>query len=158
MDIQAKVAARRAELQEQARLLKEQEAAVQTARLVQQQKAEDEALDAIARELSTPSVEVVRQGSELAIVEAQSVDTRGMKKAQIEKLFRREARKAWTPGENWLIIGSITAGACLIFLPLVGIPLLAFGLWRRSVTNRRHHERLVAKYADLAEQQRLAEG
>ncbi|KRB86524.1 hypothetical protein ASE00_07440 [Sphingomonas sp. Root710] len=159
MDIQAKVAARRAELEQQAKLTREQDAAAAAARMAAQQKAEEDALEEIAVEISSETVQVVRDGDGLAIVPSNApepLDMRGMKKAQIERLFRREARKAWTPGENWLVIGSITAGACLIFMPFVGIPLLVFGLWRRSVTMNRHKERLRAKYADLAEQHRAA--
>ena len=72
-----------------------------------------------------------------------------VKRSALESLLKREARKAWTPRENWLVVGTIAAGVALLHIPFLGIPLLIFGLWRRSVTNKRHRAVLLGRYPHL---------
>ena len=159
MDIQAQVAARRAERERQARQAHADAQALNEQRAAEERRQREVALEEIAAELSTDDVTISRDGDSLTLTPSHApepLDVRGMKKAQIEQLFQREARKAWTPGENWMAIAPITAGAVLIFIPWVGVPLLIFGFWRMSVANKKHQDLVRARYADLTEHHRAA--
>lgn len=152
MDIQSRVAARRAELERQAK-----QAAVKQAELAQEAERakrvqREQAVEAIAADLSSAELAVVRDGEELAIVPPTLVplDVEGLKRSKIEALINREARKRWTTEENWLVIGSIVGGLCLIHLGGFGFIPLLFGLWRRSVINKERRAAVRAEYPSLA--------
>lgn len=118
MDFQAQVAARRAEIDKRAR--DDQKVAAEQLRLQQEaeQAQREAALDAIALEISVSNddVEVVRQGNRLAIVQppVEPIDLAGLRRAEIKKLLKREARKMWTPDQNWVVIAPTVAALCLL--------------------------------------------
>jgi len=152
MDFQAQVAARRAELERQAK--NDQTAAAARARQQQEfEKAQREAaLDAIAVEISTEGVEVVREGDRLALVEqaVTPIDISGLRRAEVEKLLKREARKMWAPGENWVVIAPTVAGFCLLpFAWYASVILWAWAGFARWNFKTQYEAKLRARYPSL---------
>lgn len=150
-DIQSKIAARRAELAQSEKDQKAQQVAVEAKRQVAQQQQMNAALDDIASGLSAGGVTLKRDGDELAIVEAPlpPLDVEGLKQSKVEALLKREARKRWTPGENWLVVGCIVGGVCLIHLGGFGFVPLLIGLWRRSAINKKHRAAVRESYPGI---------
>ena len=152
MDVQQQVAARRAELAKQ-------QADRQTAEDIK--KAERDEAEAeqrrqvtadIAAELSTAYAPVKAEGEDLTMaLPLPPLDVEGMRKSKIEGLLKREARKRWSAGENWLVIGSIVGGICLLHVAGLGLIPLAFGLWFRSVVNKRYRTGLRRDYPHLVD-------
>ncbi|WP_303699071.1 hypothetical protein [Brevundimonas naejangsanensis] len=151
MDLQAQVAARRAELERQAR--HEQWVAAEQLRLQQElEKAQHEAtLDAIAVEVSGDGVDVVREGNRLALVkQVAPIDMAGLRRAEVEKLLKREARKMWAPGENWVVIAPTVAGFCLLpFVWYVSVILWAWAGFARWNFKTQYEAKLRALYPSL---------
>lgn len=152
MDFQAQVAARRAELERQAQ--HDRRVAAEQAREQREfEKAQHEAaLDAIALEISTDDVEVVREGSRLAIVEkaAAPIDLEGLRRSEVEKLLRREARKMWAPGENWVVIAPTVAAFCILpFYWYFSLALWAWALFASSNFKTQYENKLRSRYPSL---------
>lgn len=143
MDIQQQVAARRAELVKREEDRKAADAAEAAQRETERREQEKKALDTIASDMG-----LTVEGDELAIIKQPipPLDTEGLKQSKIDALLNREARKRWTPGENWQVIGSIVGGICLIHIGGLGFVPLLFGLWRRSAINRKHRAAVRADY------------
>lgn len=146
MDIHAQVAARRAELEKQ-----KKDAADQAARRVQEQNALDEqqrreAMDKIAEDLSTNGLAVTHVDGELHMdpPTPTPLDVAGLKRSKLRGLLNREARKLWSPGDNWLVISLIVFGVCTILLNGIGLLLIAIGFWRRHVLNKRYRAQITA--------------
>lgn len=152
MDLQSQVAARRAELEKKAR--EDQAVAAQQvqAREAAELARRDAALDSIAEELSGGPMKVARQGHELVVVDEpiEPLDVDGLRINQIKKLLNREARKMWTPAQNWQVIAPMVAGLCL--LPIIWIfsaPLFIFSGIRRDLLNKRYKNALMQRYPEL---------
>jgi hypothetical protein len=143
MDIQQQVAARRVQLAQQQEDQKAADAAERAAREAERQQQEREALDTIARDKG-----LVVEGDEMLLPQQPipPLDVEGLKQSKLDALLKREARKRWTAGENWQVIGSIVGGICLIHLGGLGFVPLLFGLWRRSAINRKHRSAVRADY------------
>jgi hypothetical protein len=151
MEMKDKIAARRQELADLAR-----QADAHGKALVKAEKAADkarksEALDAIAAELSTPELQVQSDGARLTlpIPELELFDPTEMKLSALNDLLDREARKEWTAGENWQVIGSTSAGIALLYIPFLGIPLIVFGIWYSSRVTKRHRAAIMERYPAL---------
>lgn len=151
MDIQAKVAARRKQLE-----IEQQEAArLERERIAAQKELEAEqrrtSLDQMAGQLSNERTKVVRDGDHLSIDGANGpeFDSSNFKGEATEDLLRYETRRMWTPGENWQVIGLIVAGICTIYIGVLGILLICIGLWRRQVVNKTHRHKLLDRYPDI---------
>lgn len=152
MDINEKIAARRAEL---ARLEREADAETQAA------KVQAEAIEAARREAAAVAlvaeinagdeVEATHQGETVALV--RTPDLTGwspeMKQAALMRLFQREARRRWTPTDQWLAISLVAGGVCLIHVAGIGLVAIAAGLWCRARFNRRCREELREEYPEL---------
>ena len=145
-DIQSKIAARRAELAQEEKAQKTRRVAVESRRQVARQKQEQAALDSIANDLLAGGIAIERDGEELALVDAPLplIDIEGLKRSKVEALLKREARKHWTPGENWLVVGCIVGGICLIHLGGLGFVPLLFGLWQRSAINKKYRNAILS--------------
>lgn len=143
MDIQQQVAARRAELVKREEDRKAADAAEVAQREAERREQAKEALDGIASDMG-----LAVEGDELALAKqtVPPLDTEGLKQSKIDALLNREARKRWTPGENWQVIGSIVGGICLIHLGGLGFVPLLFGLWRRSAINRKYRTAVRTDY------------
>ncbi|MBT2244715.1 hypothetical protein JQK15_14310 [Sphingobium sp. BHU LFT2] len=143
MDIQKQVAARRAQLAQQDE--DEKIAQAQAVARVEAEKTrqQQEALAAIADDSG-----LVLKGSELELSEQPlpRIDVEGLKQSKVAALLNREARRRWTPWENWQVVGSIVGGICLIHLGGFGFIPFLFGLWRRSAINRKHRAAVRADY------------
>ncbi|MCC2602410.1 hypothetical protein LKO31_08070 [Sphingopyxis sp. FBM22] len=150
-DMQSKVAARRAQLAQQEREAGAKAAVATAQRQLALQQQKEAAVDTIAAELSINGVAVVGNGDELSIVDQPlpPLDVEGLKHAKIDSLLKREARKLWSPGENWLVIGCIVGGICLIHLGGLGFIPLLFGLWRGSAINKKHRATVREAYPDI---------
>jgi hypothetical protein len=140
VDIHAQVSARRAELEQQQR-----EAADQAARRAQDQRAAEQqqrlqAMDRIAGDLSINGVAVSHVDGELHIAPSNPapLDVTALKQSKLKGLLNREARKRWSPGDNWLVISLIVVGICTILMRGLGLVLIAIGFWRRHVLNKRY--------------------
>jgi hypothetical protein len=140
MDIQSKVAARRAELEESAREAQRTAANEARAREAAKQAQREEALEAIVADLSQDGVKVRRQGDHLDLAAAPLpiLDIEGIRRTQVESLLKREARKLWTPAQNWQVIAPIVAGFFLLSLNGLGLLFILGGLVRRSALNKRY--------------------
>ncbi len=148
MDIHAQVAARRAELEKQ-----QKDAAEQATRRAQEQRAVDEqqrhqAMDKIAKDLSTNGMAVTHVDGELHIdpPTPTPLDVAALKRSKLRGLLNREARKLWSPGDNWLVISLIVFGVCTILLNGLGLLLIAIGFWRRHALNKRYRAQFSARY------------
>lgn len=146
MDIHAQVAARRAELEKQ-----QKDAADQVARRAQEQSAIDEqqrhqAMDKIAEDLSSKGVVLTHVDGELRMAPPAPtpLDVVALKRSKLKGLLNREARRLWSPGDNWLVISLIVFGVCTIFLSGIGLLLIAIGFWRRHVLNKRYRAQFSA--------------
>lgn len=151
MDIQSKVAARRAELERQAQKAEAESRRIDMEIEEAKKKQRDDALDKLAVELSDDQVEIQRKDGELFLTERNlpPLDVDGLKKSKIEDILNREARKLWTPGENWQVIGCIVSGLCFIYLPIVTILLLIVGWARRSSLNQRYRAIVRDRYPQI---------
>jgi hypothetical protein len=150
MDIQAQVAARRAELVNEQRKAEEEAARLKEVREAVERGAREKALDEIAAEISTKGVEVRRELGELQIVEPISpLDVKGLKQSKITGLLNREARKLWSPADNWFVISCIVAGVCTVPLRGFGVVLLAVGLLGRHSLNKKYRAMVRDRYPDI---------
>lgn len=151
MDIQSQVAARRAQLAQQERDQKAEQSALEAQRRTAQQQQERDAIDSIASDLSANGVIVERDEDELSVAgqPLPALDVASFKQAKIDRLLNREARKRWTAGENWLVIGCIVGGICLIHLGGFGFIPLLIGLWRRSAINKKHRAAVRDAYPSI---------
>lgn len=148
MDMQAKIAARRAEIETQTReshrlateATKAEQAAAEAQRV--------QALDEIAAEVSRDGLDVQRQGGELKATAKVPIplDVDGLKRSAVDKLLGREARKMWTPAENWQVITLIVAGVFLITAYGLGLGLILVGLINRNALNKRYKAELRQRY------------
>lgn len=153
MDIQAQVAARRAELARQAEdaARSEREAAAEKSR--QQREHREASLDSLASELSAEGTPVERVGDELKIAEEPpfaALDPAEFKRTSLQALLGKEARRRWTPMQNWVVIASITAGLLLLVpaFPL-GVLLVIIGFACRHSFNQRHRTELARDFPNL---------
>lgn len=152
MDIQSRIAARRAELDSQAKAEKGAIAELNRQQIADNIERRNKTLDELAAEVSSPDTTVSREDDHLVLTPVaitEPASDEDIKTAAIDNLLKRQARMAWTPAENWLIIGSIVAGICLIPLGGWGLVLLAFGFWRRHVVNKKYQNALQHQYPKL---------
>lgn len=151
MDVQAKVAARRVELEETARRAQAASAEEVRSRQIVEQARREEALTAIAADLSTGEVKVARQGDELVIAApfVPAIDIDGLRRDKVARLLKREARKLWSPGENWQVIGLIVGGLFLITFYGVGLLVILGGMLRGSTLNKRYRAEVQRRYPGL---------
>lgn len=152
-DIQARVAARRAEVAEQARETEKRQREEDD--LARQRDCDERRLllDSLATEVSGDRVCVERQDDGLSIAEPsplQFLSPDDVKRDELLKLFKREARQRWSPRENWLAIGFLTAGPLLLLLVFpLGVLLLLVGLSCRWQANNRHQNALKTEFPEL---------
>jgi hypothetical protein len=151
MDLQKQIAERRAQLAVEEAKRKQAETAAEASRQAQTKKQKAKAVEELAADLSTDQVKVKVDGDELDMepVSLSAGDVEGLKDSKIAALLKREARKRWTPGQNWQVISLIAGGVCLLHLGGFGLIPLAIGLWRRSVVNKRHREALLEQYPEV---------
>jgi hypothetical protein len=113
MDILYKIAARRAELANQADAaarLAQAEAAEKLRRETEERK---EALSDLAAELSENGTQVTSNGANLSIA-AESplapLDAADFRRSALQSLLNKEARQRFSPWENWAMIAPLAAG------------------------------------------------
>lgn len=151
MDFQSQVEARRAELKASAREAQAVAAQKDQERRAAEQERREEALDTIAANLSQHCATIVRHGDDLAMEATQvpTLDVEGLRRSKVDRLLKREARKMWTPGENWQVITLIVAGVFLITFYGVGLLLILGGVLRGSALNGRYREAVRQSYPAL---------
>lgn len=64
-------------------------------------------------------------------------------------LFKQEARKRWTPLDQWVVISLISGGICLLHLAGLGILFIGAGLICRHVFNKRCRRELREIYPNI---------
>lgn len=150
-DLNAKIAARRQELARQ----QEQQKVAITEEAQQRKRAEAAAVEAqrhtansekhaviaqVADEMTAAGVPVSAEKGELAFVTPPPppLDVQGLKQSAFDRLIKREARRMWTPFENWVVIGCLVAGVLLLPILLIGVLPLTLGLYVGSKTNKRY--------------------
>ncbi|NJC06961.1 hypothetical protein GGQ97_002754 [Sphingomonas kaistensis] len=153
MDIQAKVAARRAELasQDGDEARKKQEARADLARQEQQRQAA--ALDALVAEKTAIGVPLRHECGKLSIAHESplaALAPTDYGRSALERLLKTEARARWTLTQNWFSIGTIVAGI-LLLLPAfpVGLSLLVLGIWSGRNYNHDKRKALIAEFPAL---------
>ena len=65
-------------------------------------------------------------------------DCEALSAVDFKQFVHRETKKLWTPGDNWMVFGSIIVGALLFSTGAIGLLPIAFGLWRSQVLNKRY--------------------
>lgn len=147
MDIRTKVEARKAELAAGDLAGKKAAEAAEQARVQAERARREAALDKIAQEISHDGIEVERKGEEIELVpELEPLDVTGLRKDKLRKLLDREARKLWSPGENWMAITLIVAGLCLIPISIFSLVLSVAGLAHRQNLNKKYRAVVTSKY------------
>lgn len=155
MDMSTRVAARRAELERQQQYEK---VAVE-----EEKKAAHEAdMSAVLNELSPQAaaddVTLKREGDGLALIEEPTPlpDVEAMKQSEVQRLFKSESRKRWTPKENWMFIAPMCVGlVAMVLNPVIGILILGFGFWRMTVANEKYDRAVRDQYPTLFENVKL---
>jgi len=153
MDMNERVAARRAELERQQQEVRTDQERLDTARQVAEESRRAVALEEVAKDLNAGgvSVERTKEGMEISR-EAPPLDIESMRKEEIEKILKKEARQRWTPAENWIVIGFITAGVVILpDLTVVGIFLIIAGVLLRYLYISQHVDRIKALYPSLSQ-------
>ena len=152
MDLQSKMAARRAEIDQHEREAKKVAAEASLAQQAAERAQREEALDQIAEQVSLRGVEVTRRGEEIEIARPvlAPLDVDGLRRTKLESLLRREARRMWSPGDNWLVI-SLIVGGLLLALPTSGFGLLLVGIaaFRRGHLNKKYVAVVAARYPEV---------
>ena len=148
-----RVAARRAELQRQQQEVRTDQVRLDTARQVADESRRAAALDEIAKDLNAGGVGVERtkEGMEISR-EVPPLDIDNLRKGEIEKLLKKEARQRWTPVENWIVIGFITAGVVMLpDITILGMFFILAGVLLRYLYISQHVDRLKALYPSLSQ-------
>lgn len=153
MDIQSKVAARRAELAraaaEEAEVANEQ--AAENRRREKQQR--DEALHDLTAELARNGAPVTSDGAELSIAQESPLaplDRADFKRKALQQLLNKEARRRFTPGENWYMIAPVAAGVVLLpTVTLLAFVLIGIGCAVRYATLNRYRRVLRSEFPKL---------
>lgn len=151
MDFQSQIAARRAELERTARQAQVAAVAETQAQQAVERAEREKALSAIATDLTRRGVNVTRQGEELAFSQSSrpQLDLAGLRKSKVQGLVNREARRMWSPGENWQVIGLIVSGLFLTTFYGLGLVLILLGVMRRSALNKRYRALLNQRHPAL---------
>ena len=152
MDFQSRMAARRAEIVQQERQTKKtSDEALQVQQAAEKQQRE-EALDKVAEDACRDGVKVIRREEELEFVQQVTVplDVEGLRRTKLESLLRREARKMWSPFENWMVISLVVAGL-FVAIPTAGFGLLLTlgGLVLRGHLNKKYGSVVAARYPEI---------
>jgi hypothetical protein len=121
-DIQAKVAARRAEL-------------------VQEEKVRKAKQDALAREKSTHDHEALLNS-------AGEIDTDGLTPTEIEDELKKIAKRLWSTQENWLVFGLIGLGLLLMPVGGLGVVPIAIGLTIAKSLGKRYRKALIDRFPE----------
>lgn len=148
MNMQDRIAARRAELESQTRESNRLAAEFAEAQRAAAQAQRKQALNEVAAEVSKAGLEVNREGDKIVTskFEGAPLDFDGLKRSAIDKLLNEEARKMWTPAQNWQVIAMIVAGFFLITLYGLGLALIVVGLLARNGLNKRYKGELRGRY------------
>ena len=153
MDLQSQVAARRAELQRHAVKLKADARAAKTQKNIAESEQRAAALETLAQNLSTENVSIQSDGESLSLVDYEilPLNLDLLKRTEVEALLNREARRRWSPWENWQVIGSIVAGIIML-IPIfpVAAALLGFGFYRRMALNKKYQTNVWQRYPHLS--------
>ena len=154
MDMNERVAARRAELQRQQQEVRTDQVRLDTARQVADESRRAAALDEIAKDLNAGGVGVERTTEGMEILREDSpLDIDNLRKEEIEKLLKKEARQRWTPVENWIVIGFITAGVVMLpDITILGMFFILAGVLLRYLYISQHVDRLKALYPTLCQE------
>lgn len=147
MDIRAKVEARKAELAAGDLAAKNAAEEAERARIEAERARREAALDNIAKGISQDGIKVQRRGEEIELMpELEPLDAEGLRKDKLRNLLNREARKLWSPSENWMVITLIVAGICLIGFSIFSLVLSVAGLAHRQNLNKKYRAVVAAKY------------
>jgi len=151
MDLNEQVARRRAELAEKQQQAKDDQQATVSARKAEATAQREAVVDELAAELNATGVPARREGEELAIEQEPSppLDTEGLNRRKLDSLVKREARKLWTPTENWIVISSIVGGLALVHLAGLGLIPFFFGIWKRNQLEDRYVAQVLELYPQL---------
>lgn len=150
MDLQQQVAARRAEIARQETAERDAAQRAQAIKLAAERTRMEQTLDGIAQDLSQGSVKVRRDGMDLDIERpAPAVDAVGLTLEKLDRLLKKEARRLWSPFDNWLVISLIVAGLFGLALNGLGIILIVLGAWRGHVLNGRYRAEITKRYPSL---------
>lgn len=149
-ELQDRIAARRSELAKQKEEAEQQLKKKEEEAEIFRKQQEAVVLDSLASGLSNEQIRLRREGGELAMDQlvAPVIDAEGLKRSKLTRLLKREARKRWTPAENWWIISLIVSGVCT--LPLgFGLLFVGTGLLLRWKLNQRYREMVRSQYPEI---------
>ena len=153
MDLSAKVEARRAELARQKTERAEQEKRIATALRERDEERNRQETERLAGALAQEGLPVTSDADSLILDELPplaALDPADFSRRARERLLKKEARRRWTPGENWIVIASITAGLLLVIPTFaVGGVLVVAGWAIGQSFNRQHRTQLARDFPDL---------
>lgn len=152
MDLKEQVARRRAEIAEEDRegdrLIAQMK---ERARRIEGEQRE-EAITNIATDLAASGLPVTRSGNDYLLeLQPKPIDVTGLRRSKLIQLRNREARRMWTPEENWIVISAIAAGVPLLAFFGIGVLLIAAGLDRRTKLNNKYRTEILSIYPQLKE-------
>jgi len=152
MDLQSRMAARRAEIVQREREAKKVSAEALRIQQDFEQVQREETLDKIAESISRDGVEVIRRDDEIEIARpvVTPLDVEGLRRTKLESLLRREARNMWSPIDNWMVISLVVVGL-LIAIPTAGLGLFLTlgGLFLRGHLNKKYGGVVAARYPEI---------
>jgi hypothetical protein len=155
MDIQSQVAARRVELERRRSVAQQDMDRAAAEQQVAAKKQRERSLSELATDLSAEAgVDIGVKTDRLAFTRPNALgqlDPDGFKKAELRRMFWREARTEFTPLENTLVIAGISVGLTLMFTESVDTGLIVVfvaGICAYSFLDK-HKRRLVADYPQL---------
>lgn len=152
MDLKEQVARRRAELAGEEREEREALDLIKADVAKREKEQREQAVDQIAVDLAASGMPVKSKGEEIVLLpQPKPIDVEGLKRSKLIQLRDREARRLWTPGDNWLVISLIAAGAALLHVAGLGAIPILIGLSRRGVLNKRYREQVMTTYPQIRE-------
>lgn len=166
MDMNERVAARRAELEreerqakaavgEAAKVQREVNAAAEEKDRLRQAAATEGIFDGLFGDANAAGVKIKREGDDVVLQEERKpakIDRAGMRQGKVNRMINRAARERWTPEESLLIFGiGGMAVATLFVVPILGAAMFGFSVWRLTVTNKKYRAELRRDYPALFE-------
>ncbi len=166
MDMNERVAARRAEMEreelqakaaagETAKVQREADAAADEKDRVRQSAAMEGIFDGLFSDANAAGVKIEREGDDVVLREERKpakIDRAGMRRSKVNRMIDRAARERWTPEESLLIFGIGGMAVATVFVvPILGVAMFGFSLWRLVVTNAKYRAELRRDYPALFE-------
>jgi hypothetical protein len=151
MDMNERVAARRAELE---RKQKDEAAAADEQKQAAHEVDMSDIFEGLFGKATADGAKIRRDGDKIVLdeppVAPPTTDNAGMSQTKVKAMLYDAARKRWTPEENLVGIGLFAAAVpTLVLAPIVAAIMAAIGYWRSTVANQKYRSQLRNEYPNL---------